>query len=232
METYALGVAIREELMALAEPKYQKFSAALIPGCENLLGVRIPALRKIAQRIAKGDALEFLQRAEERYFEETMLKGLIIGNMRQDIETILVQARFFIPKITNWSLCDSFCSEFKIVKKHKTRVWEFLQPYAVSTQTYDIRVAVVLGLMYYREEAYLEQLFTQYNSITHEDYYVKMAVAWAISMCFVAFPEPTMAFLKKNHLDDFTYNKSLQKIRESLKVDKETKDYIKTMRRS
>ncbi len=231
MCAYALGVAVREELLALAEPKYQKFSAALIPGCDNLLGVRIPALRTIAKRIAKEDAVNFLAKAEEKYFEETMLKGLIIGNMQGDVEEILAEAARFIPKVCNWSLCDSFCTELKMVKKHKERVWEFLQPYAHSTQAYDIRVAVVLGLMYYREEAYLEELFTQYNSITHEDYYVKMAVAWAVSMCFVAFPQRTMAFLKKNTLDDFTYNKSLQKIRESLKVDKDTKAVIKAMKR-
>ncbi len=53
----------------------------------------------------------------------------------------------------------------------------------------------------------------------------------AVSMCFVSFPEQTMFFLRKNTLDDFTYNKSLQKIRESLKVDIKAKDRIKLMKR-
>ncbi len=231
MDVYPLEQSIRAELLSLAEPKYQKFSAALIPGCENLLGVRIPLLRKIAQRLVREGQAAYVRKAQDIYFEETMLKGLIIGNLRQDIEKVLVEAAYFIPKITNWSLCDSFCTELKIVKKHKERVWEFIQPYAMSTQAYEIRVAVVLGLMYYKEEAYIEQLFAQFNAITHEDYYVKMAVAWAVSICFVALPNPTMAFLKNNQLDDFTYNKSLQKIRESLKVPYEMKEFIKTMKR-
>ncbi len=228
---HTLENTIRQELLALAEPKYQKFSAALIPGCENLLGVRIPLLRKIAQRIAKQDGEAYLYHTSDIYFEETMLKGLIIGNMKVDVQTILPHVAFFVPKITNWSLCDSFCTELKIVKKHPEIFWEFLQPYAASAQAYDIRFAVVLCLMYFREEVCLESLFEMFNQITHEDYYVKMAVAWAVSMCFVSFPERTLLFLQKNRLDDFTYNKSLQKIRESLKVDAETKARIKLMRR-
>ena len=58
-----------------------------------------------------------------------------------------------------------------------------------------------------------------------------MAVAWAISLCFVKFEEKTMNYIKNNKLDDFTYNKSLQKICESLRVDKDMKAIIKSMKR-
>ena len=58
-----------------------------------------------------------------------------------------------------------------------------------------------------------------------------MAVAWTISVAFVKFPNITMKYLKKNNLDDWTYNKGLQKICESLRVTKETKKAIKAMRR-
>jgi hypothetical protein len=69
------------------------------------------------------------------------------------------------------------------------------------------------------------------DAVKHEGYYVKMAAAWAISICFVKYPEKTMAYLKKNNLDDFTFNKALQKIAESLQVDKEMKAIIRSMKR-
>ncbi len=228
---FVLGKTIRTELEALAEPKYQKFLAALIPGCENILGVRIPLLRKIARRIVREDGAAYVDHAEEKYFEETMLKALIIGNMKGDIQDILPYVAFFVPKITNWSLCDTFCTELKIVKQHKALFWEFLQPYTVSSQAYDLRFAVVICLIYYRDEAYLQKLFALFTAIKHEDYYVKMAGGWAVSMCFVTFPEQTLAYIKSNTLDTFTHNKSLQKIRESLQVDADTKAYIKTLKR-
>lgn len=50
-----------------------------------------------------------------------------------------------------------------------------------------------------------------------------MAVAWAASIYYVQYPEQAKIYLKNHHLYDFTYNKSLQKITESLKVDNKTK---------
>ncbi len=222
---------IRKELIGLREEKYKDFSSNLIPGCNNLLGVRIPEIRKIAKRIVKeGKAEEYLN-IKDIYFEETMLQGLIIGNMKCDFKNILKQVKKFIPKISNWSLCDSFCNELKIIKKNKQEMWEFLEKYWKSNEKYEIRFSVVIILGYYIEEKYIQELFNIFDYIKNDKYYVKMAVAWAISICFVKYPKETMSYLKDNKLDNETYNKALQKIRESLRVDKETKEIIKGMKR-
>ncbi len=225
---------IRRELEALAEPSYSVFASKLIPNCSNLIGVRIPQLRRLAKAIVKDaplDYLEDLADAKTLYFEETMLQGLVIGNLREDIEVVLQEVARFIPKVTNWSLCDSFCNELKIVRQHRARVWAFLTPYFQSHKPYEIRVAVVLLRFHFIDEGYIDALFPIFDAIKHEDYYVKMAVAWALSMCFVKFPSKTMAYLQDNHLDDETYHKTLQKMRESTQVDGSTKARIKGMKR-
>ncbi len=228
---YIKEFELRKELFALCEDRYRDFASALIPGCNNLLGVRIPQLRKMAKRLVKGNPIEFLDNAQDMYFEETMIKGFIIANMHEDIEIVLEQVSLFLPKITNWSLCDSFCNELKIVRKHKERVWKFLTAYHQSSETYEIRFAVVMLLFHYIEEKYLDDILFICDGIIHDDYYVKMAVAWALSMCFVKFPDVTLAYLKNNKLDNETFNKTLQKINESLRVDKESKAMIKAMKR-
>jgi 3-methyladenine DNA glycosylase AlkD len=101
----------------------------------------------------------------------------------------------------------------------------------MDSREFYIRFGVVMLLNYYVEEAYIEKALQAMDQIHCDAYYVKMGVAWAISMYYVKFPEITMKYLKENHLDDFTYNKTLQKITESLKVDKETKDLIRSMKR-
>jgi 3-methyladenine DNA glycosylase AlkD len=58
-----------------------------------------------------------------------------------------------------------------------------------------------------------------------------MAAAWLLSMCYIKFPNETTVYLQKSKLDDYTYNKSIQKITESNKIDKETKTYVKTLKR-
>ena len=86
-------------------------------------------------------------------------------------------------------------------------------------------------LGYFTEQSYLDRSFAVFDSIRHEAYYVRMALAWAVSVYFVKFQEETFAYLKKNRLDDWTYNKALQKITESYRVDGETKIQIRAMKR-
>ena len=84
---------------------------------------------------------------------------------------------------------------------------------------------------YYLTTEYIDQVLEIYDGIHHEGYYVKMGVAWAISMAYVKFPQKTMKLLQNNHLDNFTYNKALQKMIESYQIDKETKQILKEMKR-
>jgi 3-methyladenine DNA glycosylase AlkD len=222
---------IKEQLLELSEPAYQTFSAALIPTINNVMGVRLPELRKLAKQLVKDDWRSYLQNAENEYFEEVMLQGMVIGYLQTDVEEILRYVAEFVPKIDNWSVCDSFCIGLKFTKANKERVWEFLQPYLASNQPYEIRFGVVMLLDFYIEDEYIDRVLSLLDSVEREDYYVKMAVAWAISICFVKLPAPTMSYLENHSLDVFTYNKALQKITESYRVDQDTKKMIRSMKR-
>lgn len=222
---------IRERILELADDDFRQFHCKLVPGTDNVLGVRLPELRKLAKEIAKGDWRGYLASAPEDYYEEIMLKGLVIGYAKADFNDILQYVADFVPKINNWAVCDTFCSNLKITKKHMSEVWDFLQPYLVSQKEFEMRFGIVMLLGYYIHEEYLDQVLLLLDNAKHEGYYVKMAVAWAISICFVKCPNKTMTYLKNNTLDDFTYNKALQKITESLRVDKATKTLIRSMKR-
>ena len=225
---------IKEQLLQLAEQDYQKFASALIPNIDNVLGVRLPKLRKLAQQLAKQDWRSYLAEAEDEFFEEVMLQGMVIGYVKADIDEILSAAANFVPKINNWSVCDSFCVGLKITKSNKERVWSFILPYLQSVQEYDLRFGIVMLLNYYIEPDYIEHVLQLLDKVDHSGYYVKMAAAWAISICYIKLPEPTLLYLQSdsNGLDDFTYNKALQKITESLQINKETKQFIRSMKRS
>ncbi|MGG2014661.1 DNA alkylation repair protein [Bacillus sp. S10(2024)] len=222
---------IRKQIFELIDTDYQKFSAALIPTINNVLGVRLPELRKIAKKIAKGDWHTYLATAKDEYFEEIMLQGMVIGYVKTDIEELLFYVASFVPKIDNWSVCDSFCIGLKSTKENKERVWEFLQPYLSSKKEYEIRFGVVMLLDFYIETEYIERVLNLLDRVKHEGFYAKMAVAWAVSICYVKLPDLAMEYLRNNMLDDFTYNKALQKITESNRVDKETKSIIRSMKR-
>ncbi len=220
-----MEASIHEQLLALSEPEFQKFST------NNILGVRLPALRKLAKKIAKGDWRAYLASEEDRSFEEIMLQGMVIGYVRADLPELLERIAAFVPKIDNWSVCDSFCSGLKIARKEPEAIWDFLQPYLHTEREFEARFGVVMLLFYFIEDLHIRRVLALLDQIPSKEYYARMAVAWAISICFVRFPALTMEYLKtENSLDDFTYHKALQKITESNCVNRETKAVIRRMK--
>ena len=156
---------IRKELKALADPKYRKFHSYLLPGTDNILGVRIPQLRTMAKDIIKKDdkmAFDMIEandifktlreKINTNYYEETMLQGMIIGLAKMNLDEQINYISLFIPRINNWAVCDIFSSELKTaVRKGKETVWQFIQPYLKSQKEFEIRFGIV---MLYKRRAY------------------------------------------------------------------------------
>ncbi len=223
---------IKEQLLQNREPDYQKFISIQLPGVENILGIRLPILRKIAKQLATENWQEYLKTASEDSYEELMLQGLVLGYAKGDLLEKEPFLRSYLPKIDNWSVCDSTCSTLKLAKKQPEEFWDFLQQYLHSPREYEVRFVLVQMLDYYVTAEYLPKVLQAVDSVDLKTYYTQMAQAWAISICYREFPEKTLPYLKENHLDLFTHNKALQKITESLKVPAEDKAYIKTLKRN
>lgn len=221
---------IRKILLENSDEKYRKFSSSLIPNTDNLLGIRIPFLRKFAKDIAKTCAEEFLREKNCEYFEETMLQGMVIGLVKTDIAQRFELIKDFLPKIKNWSVCDCFCCSLKFTKDDRKEVLEFLKPYIKSENEYEVRFAAVMLLDYFVNEEYIDTTLTLLNEFTHEAYYAKMAVAWAISICYINYPDKTFEFLKRTKISPWVFNKSIQKITESIKIGKNLKDKARALR--
>ena len=92
MEEFRLdGLTVKEHLLILAEDGNRKFTEGLHPGVEHVLGIRLPALRKLAARIAKADWERYFDTADGFYMEERMLQGMVLGCIRpdEDVEVYL-----------------------------------------------------------------------------------------------------------------------------------------------
>ena len=162
-----------------------------------------------------------------------MLKGMLIGlSSTEDIEVILKYIREFIPKIDNWAICDVFCAGLKITKKHKDEMWKLIQDYLKSDREFEIRFGIVMILDYYIEQEYLQRDFKTFDKIQSKDYYVQMAIAWAVSICLIKYYDETIRYLKVCKLDNFTFNKSLQKAIESYRIDSKQKEVLRKMKRA
>lgn len=215
-----------------ADKNYQKFSSSLLPNVNNVLGVRLPVLRRLAKEIVKEDKFkDFLSEKKHKYMEEYMLKGMLIGFLKEPVGEIINYIRLFVSQIDNWAVCDSFCNSLKFTKNNLEKVWDFLQPYSESSSEYEIRFAYVMLLNYYLIDEYIDKVLCLVDKFKDDRYYAKMSVAWLVSMCYIKYPLKTEQYLKKSKLDNWTYNKSIQKICESFKVEKNIKMKIKKLKR-
>ena len=222
---------IKEQLSLLADPAYRDFSSSLLPGTDHILGVRLPALRKLAKKLAKENWAENLSLCTGDSFEEIMLQGFLIGYAKAPLHEILEQTAAFIPKIDNWSVCDSFCITMKVAKQYPEAFWDFLQTCLESSGEFIVRFAVVMLLDYFITGEYIDRIYPVLDRIKHQGYYVKMAVAWAASMCYAAFPDETLPWLQAARLDEFTYRRTIRKICESHQVNAEQKSHLRALER-
>lgn len=227
------GKNIKEVLLCHVDDKYKDFTSSLIPGARPILGVRIPELRKIAKEVAKGDWQSFLKEAPEEFHEEVNVKGFVIGYAKTDLETLLPYIAEHIEKINDWSLCDGFCSNLKIAAKNREVFLEFLLPYAELDDEFKQRVVAVMLMNYYLDEEYIDQTLAVLDRLKNEKYYCKMAVAWAVATSWAKQRDKTYAYMLdgNNTLDDWTYNKAIQKMLESYRVSDEDKQMLKKMKR-
>lgn len=252
---------VRGLLMDMSEPDYAKFSGSLLGREAEMLGVRLPKIRELAKKIAKAEGREYLdstlidteaegfgardsgkcqegRMAENpagdiRYMEELMLYGMVIGCMKEKLEVLFPYIERYVARIDNWSLCDSFCAGLKQTKKQPELMWEFLQSYLRSDKEFDLRFGVVMLMDFYVTPEYIDRLLEIFDGVHHEGYYVKMAVAWALSVCLVKEWEKSFAYMGSpdNHLDEFTYAKTVQKCRESFRLTKEQKEMLTELKK-
>ena len=226
--------SIKQELQNLIDSEYAKFNQKLCPDTKKkMLGIRVPVLRKLAQKIVKEyNWQEFLKQADDNYFEEVLLQGLVIGYAKIPIDEKLEYIKWFVPKIDSWAISDTFCPTLKIKPQDLPKVWEFIQSYLNASQEFYVRFAVIMMLDYYITDEYVDNVIEKLDKISHEGYYVKMAVAWTVCEIGIKFNEKAMKYLKgENHLDKFTFNKALQKMRESYRIDPKQKENLKQMKR-
>lgn len=211
---------IKSELYSLQDPAYREFSLNLLPGVTNLIGVRLPELRKISKKCR-------LEELTDDTFEEVMLQGMVIGHF-SSFEKFVPACLKFLPKIDNWSICDSFVSGLAITKKYEKEMFLFLKSLISSPHVFTRRFVLVMLLRYYIKEEYLDSIFIILRTIKKEEYYVKMAYAWCLTELYTEFPEEVIKILEDRaySIDKWLLGKIVSKIKDSRKISLEYKNKI------
>lgn len=210
--------------------KYKEFTSSLIPNIDkkNIIGVRIPVIRKMAKDMYKSnDYQSFIDDLPHKYLEENILHSCILS-LYDDIDDLIIELDKYLPFVDNWSVCDTI--KPKIFKTNLEKVYNKIKEWVVSNETYKIRYGIVALLNYYLDEGFSEEYNNLVLSIKSEDYYVNMAIAWYFSFALIKQYKITIKIFENKYLDKWVHNKAIQKAIESYRIDSETKEYLKSLK--
>ena len=218
---------ILKELNLLKDENYKNFNIKNIPTKQKIIGVRIPILKKTAQKISLNDYVNFIYSDKHNIFELIMLEGLTLSYLKKNFSVLQEDIENYINKVDNWAQIDYVFQNFKSVKKEKEVVLKTIKKMAASKNEFEVRAALVLLLTFFIEKEYINNIFEISNKISNKDYYSLTANAWLISICMYKFPNDTMNFIKDKKLDSKTLKLTIRKIKESLLFKKEKYSNIK-----
>lgn len=210
-----------------ADPKYREFNGRLVPGHGKMYGVRVPVLRKKGREICKGDWRSFLEIGSECY-EHTVLRAIVIASADMSGEERLSLTEGFLPEIDNWACCDLFCGDWRIDSEEtRGRLWDYCLGLIETGEGFPMRVCAVMMLAHFVDDGHIDGILGTLTSHDSPERPYRMGAAWALSVCYVRYPEKTEEAAFSGSLPLETLRMTVGKIRDSYRVPAEDKARLK-----
>lgn len=219
---------IKEELFALEDKAFGDFQAKLTPGIprELIIGVRVPEVRKLAKRLIKEPRIsEFLEELPHKYYDENMLHGLLLSEMK-DYDACVAEVDRFLPYVDNWAVCDIMSP--KIFRKNKAALLDKIKEWSASEKTYTCRFGIEMLMSYFLDDDFKPEYLEIAAAVHSEEYYVQMMIAWFFATALAKQWDATVKYIEDRRLDAWVHNKTIQKARESYRITPEQKEYLKS----
>ena len=221
---------IQKLLFDRQDPAYRAFQSKLMPTVdpETVIGVRMPALRKLAKELARMPLAEdFLRQLPHRYYEENNLHGLLISSIPNYGPTVAA-LEAFLPYVDNWATCDLLSP--KAFRKRPSELREQIRRWVEDAHPYTVRFGLGMLMSFYLDEGFQEEDLALAAGVRREEYYVKMMAAWYFATALAKQYDAALPYLRQRRLDRWTHNKTIQKAVESYRITPEQKDELRSLR--
>ncbi|MGN1214237.1 MAG: DNA alkylation repair protein [Bacteroidaceae bacterium] len=231
-----MGDIIRERLFEMADTRYADFSKNLLPTVmrEDIIGVRVPALRDFARRLVKeegygSDVLtRFLNDLPHRYHDENMLHSVLLS-ADKDFMRCVERVNCFLPTINNWAVCDTLSP--RIFTRNAEMLLPDMLQWVASPHEFTCRFGIISFMRYYLDERFTPKVLNIVSEVDTSRYYVSMGVAWFFATALAKQWTTSIPFLQNNFFPPAVHNKIIQKANESLRITASQKQFLNTLRR-
>ena len=223
-------MSIRETLFSLRDEKFAAFQARLIPNVapERIIGVRTPALRKLAKTLrGSGEAEEFLKALPHDFFEENNLHAFLLCEMK-DFDACVQAVEDFLPYVDNWATCDQMSPG--VFRKNKQALLPYIRCWIASERCYTRRFGTGMLMSHFLDEDFREEYLRLVSDKRSEEYYVNMMIAWYFATALAKQYEAALPYHENRRLDPWVHNKTIQKAVESFRVSDEHKACLRALK--
>lgn len=220
----------QELLFQLQDKGYRDFQSKLIPTIpvETIIGVRIPAIRKLAKEYGKDpESVEFLKQLPHTYYDENILHALLVAEIK-DYEVCEKEVERFLPYVDNWAVCDIFSP--KVFRKNKDKLIDKIREWTASDHPYTCRFGMEILMTHFLDEDFRVEYLEIPTAVHSGEYYVNMMIAWFYATALAKQWDAAVGYIEKKCLIPWTHNKTIQKARESYRITREQKEYLKTLK--
>ena len=169
----------------------------------------------------------FLDSLPHNYYDENMLHAILISEMK-DYDKCINRLETFLPYVDNWAVCDIMFP--KLFKRYKEDLMTRIKVWMASEETYTIRFGLGMLMTHFLDEDFRPEYLDMASSIRSDEYYVNMMIAWFFATALAKQWEVSLPYIEDKKLDDWTHKKAIQKARESLRISKEKKEYLKGLK--
>ena len=171
---------------------YRQMQIRLIPNIcpDRIIGVRTPALRKIARELEDKDA--FLNSLPHRSFEENQIHSFLL-EQEKDFPIAIMEIERFLPYVDNWATCDQLRP--RCFRKHHRELLTYLQTWIHSQEPYTARFGIGMLMVHFLDEDFEEAHLGLPASVHSEEYYVKMMIAWYFATALAKQYEAALLYI-------------------------------------
>lgn len=225
-----MAESILQSLQAVADPEYSRFQAGLVPTVppESILGVRIPALRKLARELhGTAQAQEFMSALPHKYYDENCLHSLLINEIKP-FEPTVEALDAFLPHVDNWATCDILSP--RSFKSRPAGLPAEVKRWMGSGRAYTVRFGIGVLMSFYLDEGFAPAQLDAVAAQCCGEYYVDMMIAWYFATALAKQPDAALPYIEQRRLERWTHNKAIQKAVESRRISPEMKEYLKSLR--
>ena len=196
---------MKEFYLVNKDLEYKKFNEKIIPTKYEILGIRVPILKKYVKSIKK------YIKTDRKYYEDFLIEIYSLNYIedRKKVKTLEELLEYF----DNWALVDFTISNLKF--KNLEFLKEFLDKIKNSKKEFIIRYYIGNLMKYYLDSSF--DIVKRYEDTSF--YYVDMMVAWYYQNYYFKVAKETI----NKHLEEINNNikkYTIRKIKDSIRERK------------